>query len=226
MCRAGGTPATWSAPSRPPSLHRVQHTAVHRQPVKARAAASASSPAPGDPPPLWSAARFQISSALSKRSLAVEVDGQRVPAAVLGYLGVHHEILNLDLAKSIDGVGHPPQERRYVSLALTSRIGLAEVLYDPRRPLAHPSSLPSRVRSCRDDGRLAAVGACYVLPQPVSRPDAVDQPRRPLTSRTKPSTQPQAQRYTGHFDGHRVGWVIPGRPRQPSSAQPQKGDNN
>ena len=112
------------------------------------------------------------SSALSKRSLAVEVDGQRVPAAVLGYLGVHHEILNLDLAKSIDGVGHPPQERRYVSLALTSRIGLAEVLYDPRRPLAHPSSLPSRVRSCRDDGRLAAVGACYVLTGLAPRPAA------------------------------------------------------
>src|ERR1039457_2873515 len=54
---------------------------------------------------------------------------------------MHHEILNFDLAKSIDGVGYPPQERRYITLVLAGRVGLAEVLHGPRCSLAHPSSL-------------------------------------------------------------------------------------
>jgi hypothetical protein len=65
-----------------------------------------------------------------------------VPVPVFGYLGVHHEIFNFDLAQSIDGVGYPPQERRYITLVLTGRVGLAEVLHGPRGYLAHPSSLP------------------------------------------------------------------------------------
>jgi hypothetical protein len=58
---------------------------------------------------------------------------------------MHHEILNFHPAQGIDGVGYPPQERRYITLALTGRIGLTEVLHGPRCSLAHPSSLPPGV---------------------------------------------------------------------------------
>ena len=65
-----------------------------------------------------------------------------MPVPVFGYLGVHHEILNFNLAQSIDGVGYPAQECRYITLVLTGRVGLTEVLHGPRCSLAHPSSLP------------------------------------------------------------------------------------
>lgn len=89
----------------------------------------------------------------------MEIDGQRRPVAIFGYLGVHYEILNLDLAKSIDGVCHPPQERRHITLALTSRVGLAEVLHSPGRSLAHRSSLQSpRPHSSREWGARSVAG--------------------------------------------------------------------
>jgi hypothetical protein len=72
---------------------------------------------------------------------------------------VQHEVLNFDLAKSIDRVGHPPQESRYITLALTGGVGLTEMLHGPRRSLAHQPAcrhlhcphLPHMARQIRHD---------------------------------------------------------------------------
>jgi hypothetical protein len=44
----------------------------------------------------------------------MEIDRRRWLVAGICYLGVKHKILDFDLAKSIDGAGHPSQERRNV----------------------------------------------------------------------------------------------------------------
>jgi hypothetical protein len=61
----------------------------------------------------------------------MKVDGQRLPGAVLRDFRVHDEILDVNLAEGLDGVGDPAQERWHVSLALASGISLAEVFYSP-----------------------------------------------------------------------------------------------
>jgi hypothetical protein len=55
-----------------------------------------------------------------------------VPGAVLRDVGVHDEILDVDLAEVLDGVCDSAQERWYVFfLALADGISLAEVFYRP-----------------------------------------------------------------------------------------------
>jgi len=61
----------------------------------------------------------------------MKVDGQRVPVAVLGNVGVHDEILNVDLAEGLDRARDSPQQRWHITLALASGVGLTEVLYGP-----------------------------------------------------------------------------------------------
>jgi hypothetical protein len=61
----------------------------------------------------------------------MKVDGQRRPITVLGDFRVHDEILNVNRAKGVDGVGDPAQECGHVSLVLASGIGLAEVFDGP-----------------------------------------------------------------------------------------------
>jgi hypothetical protein len=61
----------------------------------------------------------------------MKVDGQRVPVAVWRDFGVQDEVLDVDFAAGLDGVRNPSRERRYIILAPTSGVSLAEVLYDP-----------------------------------------------------------------------------------------------